>query len=59
MKPAQAAARQAARENLMPELVTALANLKRAHERLLKSDAEKSAEILAADVVLAKAQEAA
>ncbi|MEN7526973.1 hypothetical protein [Cupriavidus sp. DL-D2] len=51
----QAAARQAAHENLLPELVQALANLKRAHERLLASDAVKSDEIRAADAALAKA----
>lgn len=55
MNTTQAAARQAARENLMPELVQALANLKRAHERLLASDAPKSDEIRAADAALAKA----
>lgn len=55
MDTSQAAVRQAAHENLMPELVQALANLKRAHELLLASDAAKSDEIRAADAVLTKA----
>ncbi|AZG14905.1 hypothetical protein [Cupriavidus pauculus] len=54
MNTSQATARQAAHENLMPELVQALANLKRAHERLLASDAARSDEIRAADAALAK-----
>lgn len=54
MKTDQAAARQAAHENLMPELVQALANLKRAYIQLV-SDAAESEEIRAADAILAKA----